>query len=288
MDKFTSELFAQPLPLTAEQICVYLCMRSDIVRNETVTARMAKASGALCSGLSCATIAARLNIPELTVAAHLRKLSDLKWIKLKSDTLSTTLQLGTKDGIEITWYCDVPEPPAVKEKPEGTLDQIRALAQEKSEQSKVKRVRISSKAKRKLVDDTIGGLVSDEKASTTIVNHIVNETQRLYKTRPTFDDRRIKFVYANRFIKYCGDLDSAKEVVTWTFENWDSLKKPLKLDMDYPQLQLFATKSICDRLSNYIAKGIPTEKVDRSGLATRADSQKIEEAPDEGWGDANN
>lgn len=279
MDKFTSELFAQPLTLTPEQICVYFCMRSDIARNETTTSRMAKASGALCSGLSVSTIATRLNIPELTVAAHIRKLVEIKWVKSQG----SSLQLGEKNNIELTWYCDVPEPPPVKEKPEGTLDQIRALAQEKSEQNKVKRVRISSKAKRKLVDDTIGGLVSDEKSSTLIIDHIISETQRLHKTRPTFDDHAIKFVYANRIVKYCGDLDAAKEVVTWTFENWDSLKKPLKLDMDYPQLQLFATRSICDRLSNYIAKGIPTEKVDRSGLATRADSQSIEEAPDEGW-----
>ncbi len=279
MDEFTANIFSKPLPISPEAVCVYFCMRSDIARNETVTSRMLKSRGQLVSGLDVQTIAQRCGLSSGATHVAISELLKKQWIRSLDDI---TYQLGEKEEFEIRWFANVEEkPPEAQEL--TMIDQIRGIAAEKKAREKSKRVKISTKAKRKVAADTLGGLVKNEKGSTIILNHISEEAWKRHNENPIFDNTT-KYVYAGRFLLWCGeDVPAAKELVTWAFDNWDRLKDLFRLRSKCPEINHFATKSICDRMANYFSEGIPSSKVDKSGLATRANSEQIDEAKDEGW-----
>ena len=282
MDKFFADLFSNPLPLKTDAIVVYFILRSDISRNETVTARTLKGDGKLVSGLDVPTIALRAGSSELSVFSSLPVLKAAGWVQAYGDFF----QLGTKAEFEVCWFAE-------KEKAEAPPDsdavvQIRRLADDQKKKRLSERPKkLSQKAQQKIAAESLGGLVRPEKASTIILSYLESHIKEKFGVSLEYD-HRTKYVYAGRIVSWCDeDIDAAKALILWTIENWDALKNVLRSSEDTPTLNLFATKSIFNSISKYMVAGIPKPKsitkIDKTGMATRADTEKIEDAKDEGW-----
>ena len=282
MDKFFADLFSNPLPLKTDAIVVYFILRSDISRNETVTARTLKGDGKLVSGLDVPTIALRAGSSELSVFSSLSVLKAAGWVQAHGDFF----QLGTKAEFEVCWFAE-------KEKAEAPPDsdavvQIRRLADDQKKKRLSERPKkLSQKAQQKIAAESLGGLVRPEKASTIILSYLESHIKEKFGVSLEYD-HRTKYVYAGRIVSWCDeDIDAAKALILWTIANWDALKNVLRSSEDTPTLNLFATKSIFNSISKYMVAGIPKPKsitkIDKTGMATRADTEKIEDAKDEGW-----
>lgn len=282
MDKFIADLFSKPLPLKLEALVVYFILRSDISRNETVPARTLKGDGKLVSGLDVQTIALRAGGSEISVYSSLAVLKSAGWVQAYGDFF----QLGTKAEFEVCWFAE-------KEKADAPPDsaaavQIRKLADDQKKKRLSERPKkLSQKAQQKIAAESLGGLVRPEKASTIILSYLSSQVKEKFGVSLKHD-RRTQYVYAGRFISWCDeDTESAKTLILWTIENWDALKNVLRSAEDVPTLNLFATKSIFNSISRYLVAGIPKPKsitkIDKTGMATRADTEKIEDAKDEGW-----
>ena len=283
LDKEFWGLFGGPLPVSNDAVVVYLILRSDIARNETPNAKNMKGYGELVSGLDVPTIALRAGIPELSVWTAIEALVKLHWVKKQA----SGFRLGTKQEFESEWYCDGKIATRLTEK--KVVTDIRKMADDKKKHDKkVKREeKISAVARQKLAAESLGGLVRPEKASTTILNHLKGVLNEKFDC-PLEHDPRSRYVYVGRILKWCSeDIEAVKKLIDWTAENWGELQEVLNCDEDVPNLKIFGSKAYFTTLKKYMLEGIPKpiskEKVDRTGMATRANPKEIKDAKNEGW-----
>lgn len=285
-------LFKKSLPVSNDAVVVYLILRSDVARNETITARLLKKNGKLVSGLDVQSIARRSKLSDLGVISAINDLKRVGWVKTLGKSGDVTFQLGTVSEFEANWFIEEEKEEPKKEvtKEHSVVTQIRQLASEQRKRSMANRVKIptlSSKAKQQLAADSLGGLIRPEKASTTLLKYL--ETEIKEKLGKNIDyDPRTKYVYMGRLLTWCKeDVDSAKAVIDWAISNWSDLKEVLKVHADFPTLNILSTKSIFERINKYIVSGIPEptsyEKKDTTGMATRANKDEIKDAKEAGW-----
>ena len=283
MDKFVSDLFSRPLPISNDALVVYFIMRSDIARNESVTSRILKEDGKLVCGLDVHTIAQRSGLSELKVITMFDLLSNVGWLKSFS---KNTYQLGEVNNLVVYWYVEeLPE--EIQPKEDEVVDEIVRLANEQNKRSESKRPKqLSQKVQQKIAAESLGGLVRKEKASTQVLTHFCTKVEKLSGQKPDLN-YQTKYVYAGRLLRWCNeDINTTKEFIDWTLKNWKLLKDIFSAG-DFPTWNLLCTKAVFDSVSRFRLKGIPTPeqraKKDTTGLATRADTKEIEGAKDAGW-----
>ncbi len=276
MNEFFVKLFRKQLPVCAEAFAVYYAFRSDIICNGTATARLLKSEGVLMTGLSVQSVALICNLTTFKVRRCVEELEGAGWVR----SSAAGFELGKCSDIETRWFCEgTVDAPEVAEC--DTLAVIRSLARP------VSRHLSPSKSKKKLAASSLGGLVREEKASRRLLDFFVSKHSE-FSDEEAVLDHKTKYVFAGRILKFSNEeLDDALNIIAWGFKNWDELKLVFRQVDDTPALNFFATKSVYESLIKFQQTGIPRkeslDKVDKTGMATRADKNKLDQAKDEGW-----
>lgn len=302
MYKLLSELFAQSerlIKLTNDALVVYLVLRTDVELGETDTAKLLKGRGELTSGLSVQSIALKSRLSALTVQRVLNDLERLEWIKICKVAEDTRYNIGLIHEFECVWHVDAwlaVGKPSVEPDLSTTAsvsDMIRGLLKEREAKREAivgPPVRLSEEGKRRLLHDTIGEVSTGN--STKVLKHFEGVYKAKFKDTPlgfySATLHRIDpkmYAYAKRVLEWCaGDVDNVCGLISWAFDNWEHLSSVCGLT-GKPTFGILSTKGFFEKFMRYREFGLPLEGrvKDKDGVATRADTAKIADAPDVGW-----